>query len=58
MALVDEGRAGVKICEFPQFFPQVWKTLGTGQRNIGRVRPEMREIAKDADSNTVRWCRG
>src|SRR5262249_29985862 len=36
--------------EFPQFFPQVWKTLGRDRRRMSRRR-HFRTM-KDADSNT------
>src|SRR5438094_10068380 len=39
-------------CDFPQVFPQVWKTLGIDQTRMGFTRPERPE--KDADCSTVR----
>ena len=39
-------------CDFPQVFPQVWKTLGVDQTPMGFTRPERPE--KDADCSTVR----
>jgi hypothetical protein len=40
----------VNLVDFPQFFPQVWKTLGSDQRRMGSAGGGATE--KDADCST------
>src|SRR5205814_4592202 len=41
--------------KFPQFFPQVWKTLARDQSCIGSMRPGLGRVGpeKDADCSTL-----
>ena len=39
--------------DFPQFFPQVWKTLGTDQTRMGVAGVRQTQPVKEPDSNTV-----
>ncbi len=47
------GFAQPKIRDFPQVFPQVWKTLGRDQRLHGIAVAGI-GFEKDADCNTFR----